>query len=54
MFIVTTTCTITEITTGIIHRIAGYFHEVYNFAFFEGREVNAEIKTGINSHAPVF
>ncbi len=33
--------------------IAGNFREVQNFAFFEGRAVNAKIKNGTNSHAPV-
>ena len=34
--------------------IAGNFRGVQNFAFFEGRVVNAKIKTRINSHASVF
>ncbi len=41
-------------TIAIIYRIAGNFREVQNFAFFEGRAVNAKIKTGINSHTLVF
>ncbi len=40
--------------TYIIYRIAGNFRGVQIFAFFEGRVVNAKIKTGINSHAPVY
>ncbi len=36
------------------YRIAGNFRGVQIFAFFEGRVVNAKIKTGINSHAPVY
>ncbi len=35
-------------------RIAGNFRVVQIFAFFEGRAVNAKIKIGRNSHAPVF
>ena len=37
-----------------VYCIAGTFREVQNFAFFKGRAVNAKIKTGMNSHAPVF
>ena len=37
-----------------IYRIAGNFRGVQIFAFFEGRVVNAKIKTGINSHTPVY
>ncbi len=33
---------------------SGNFRGVQIFAFFEGRVVNAKIKTGINSHAPVY
>ncbi len=36
------------------YRIAGNFHVMQMFAFFEGKAVNAKIKTGRNSHAPVF
>ena len=38
----------------IYNRRAGNFSEVQNFAFFEGRAVNAKIKTGLNSQALVF
>ncbi len=41
-------------TIAIIYHIEGNFREVQNFAFFEGRVVNAKIKTGINSHSLVF
>ncbi len=34
--------------------IAENFRGMQNFAFFDGRVVDAKIKTGINSHAPVF
>ena len=37
-------------TVDLQYRIAGHFCEVKNFAFFDGRAVNAKIKTGINSH----
>ena len=36
------------------YHIAGNFCGVQKFAFFEGKTVNAKIKTGMNSHAPVF
>ncbi len=36
------------------YRIAGNFCVVQIFAVFEGRAVGAKIKTGENSHAPVF
>ncbi len=45
---------ITDNTETRYYRIAGNFHGVQIFAFFEGRVVNAKIKTGINSHAPVY
>ncbi len=35
------------------NRMAGNFVVAQIFAFFEGRAVNAKIKTGRNSHAPV-
>ncbi len=35
-------------------RVAGNFRVVQIFAFFEGRAVNAKIRTGRNAHAPVF
>ena len=37
-----------------VYCIAGTFREVQNFTFVEGRAVNVKIKTGMNSHAPVF
>ena len=37
-----------------VYRIAGKFRAAQIFAFFEGGAVNAKIKTGRNSHTPVF
>ena len=47
-------CQQLQTTIIIITYRAGNFHEVQNFAFFEGRAVNAKIKMGINSHTLVF
>ncbi len=40
--------------TLLINWLTGNFRAVQIFTFFEGRAVNAKIKTGINSHESVF
>ncbi len=40
--------------TLLINWLTGNFRAVQIFTFFEGRAVNAKIKTGINSHELVF